>query len=69
MKKHKGDLTAKPGVVYEFEEITGACASGVEHFLSGKKYGAKVTVAHTIEETVGQYGHAQFAGFFKAAPQ
>jgi hypothetical protein len=44
--------------------MTGACNSGTQHFLNGKKYSDKVSVAFTLRETKGQYGHEKFAEFF-----
>ena len=48
-----------------YRAITGACGSGVEQFLAGKKYGKTITVDRVIQETAGQYGSEKFAGFFK----
>jgi len=59
--------TEKPieEMIAAYRAITGACGLGVEHFLRGKSYPSKLTVAFVLKETKGQYGHKQFAQFFQ----
>ena len=51
-------------IIVAYRTITGACGQGCSHFLAGKNYPAKVSVAFIISETVGQYGHETFKSFF-----
>ena len=59
--------TEKPTeeMIAAYRAITGACGSGVSHFLNGKNYENKVTVEFAIAETQGKFGHDVFREFFK----
>ena len=46
-----------------YRDCTGACASGIKHFMEGKgKLKAKYTLAEILEQTKGAYGYEQFKG-------
>ena len=51
-------------MIVAYRTITGACGTGVSHFLSSKNYKGKLSVAFVIKETEGKYGHEAFRNFF-----
>src|SRR6185295_13984488 len=56
-----------PEAIEAYRVITGACETGVKNFMSRKVGTPKKTYAikEIIALTIGEYGHAEFAGFFR----
>jgi len=55
----------KREAIESYRVITGACESGVRHFVEGlSKTKARYTVKEIIEMTEGQYGHEEYKAFF-----
>ena len=58
-------VITKRDAIESYRVITGACESGVRHFVeSVGNTKARYTVKEVINLTKGQYGHEEYKNFF-----
>ncbi len=66
-KKYNLDsVLSKDEMILCYRAITGACQFGVQDFINRKCQNVKkISIKKVLNLTVGEYGHNQFAEFFK----
>jgi hypothetical protein len=66
-KKYNLDsVLSKDEMILCYRAITGACQFGVQDFINRKCQNVKkISIKKVLNLTVGEYGHNQFADFFK----